>query len=212
MHVFFSAGEHSGDIAAARLLAEMRRLEPDIVVSGLGGRGLAAAGAKVEAWTTQIGAVGVSEVVGVIPAALRAFRHVRARLLAAPPDVAVLVGNDVFNVTLARWLRRHGIPVVSYFPPQPWVWRTLAGPIARSFDAMLTCFPVEQDVYEPYHTAGAVSYVGHYLAADLTLTTDTMRAAARRRHGLEPSSWPRSFSMPPSRFAPRIPACDSCCH
>jgi lipid-A-disaccharide synthase len=79
----------------------------------------------------------------------------------------VLIGNDVFNVFLARALRRLGVPTIAYFPPQVWVWRSLAGFIARSFDAIITSFPDEHRIYRAADSTALVSFAGHYLADDL---------------------------------------------
>ena len=185
-HVFFSTGEVSGDLAASRLLEHIRRLAPDTVFTGIGGSHLQAAGVKLDASTTGLGTVGVVEFWSVVPRAFRTFRDVRRALRATRPDVAVLVGNDVFNALLARWLRRQGVPTVSYFPPQPWIWRALARPIARSYDAILACFPVDRDVYGT-SGGGSVTYVGHYLANELRPPSARERAAARIRLGLDPS-------------------------
>ena len=73
----------------------------------------------------------------------RAWWRIRRSIRRHRPDVAVLIANDVFNVCLARWLRSQGVRCVAYFPPQAWVWRSLARPIARSFDAILASFPDE---------------------------------------------------------------------
>ncbi len=188
MRVFFSTGEVSGDIAAARLLTALRRLVPDVAATGVGGTRLEAAGAILSAQTLTLGAVGVVESLGAVPDAVRTFRTVRRHLRDSPPDLAVLVGNDLFNMLLARWLRGQGIRTVSYFPPQPWIWRSLAGPIARSYDVILACFPIEQTVYAACGGPTTVTYVGHYLADDLTPVSDHARIEAKRRHGFDAST------------------------
>lgn len=186
VHVFFSTGEVSGDLAAARLVADIRRLAPDAVFTGIGGTHLRAAGVALDAWTTGLGTVGVVELVSAVPRAWRTFRRLRGTIRANRPDVAVLVGNDVFNVFLARWLARQRVPTVSYLPPQPWIWRIVARPIARSYDAILACFPVDRDVYGAAD-GGVVTYVGHYLTRELHRVTDDERTAARVRLNLDPN-------------------------
>ncbi len=182
--VFLSAGEPSGDVVAARLIHELRRHDPHIDVVGVGGPRMAEAGARIANTTHHIGVVGVTEVVRTLPSVVGACRAIHRSLAHAVPDVAVLIGNDVFNVLLARWLRARGIPTVSYFPPQVWMWRAFAGPFARSFDAIATSFPEEHEVYANANSRAAVSFVGHYLAHELRPAGEDDRLAVRSALGL----------------------------
>jgi lipid-A-disaccharide synthase len=183
--VFISTGEVSGDLAAARLIDALYRRDASIDVCGIGGRRMKDAGAEVLFFTANLGTVGITEVFANLISFFRAFLAVRRRMRAQPADVAVLIGNDGFNVLLARWLRGRGIRTVAYFPPQVWIWRALAGGVARSFDVVLASFPEEEDVYR---RAGGippvVRFVGHYLAGELEPSTPAVRAEARTRLGL----------------------------
>lgn len=186
--VFISAGELSGDIVGARLVEELRRRDPRTQFAGTGGARLAAAGVEIIHDTNDIGVVGVTEVAKTAPAVLAAYRAIRRQLQANRFDVAVLIGNDVFNTFLGRWLRRRGIPTLSYFPPQPWVWRSLARWMAPSFDAIAASFPDEQQVYSRAAGQRPVRFVGHYLADDLQPVDGSARDAARRTLGLPTES------------------------
>ena len=145
--IFISSGEVSGDLAGAQLATE-----PVAAIRRRASRAWAAfrmeqAGVEIDDHTNHLGTVGISEAFGAIPSLSRMFLKVRRRILDKPPDVAVLIGNDIFNVLLGRWLKSKGIPTIAHFPPQVWVWRVFAGPIARSFDLILASFPDEQRVY-----------------------------------------------------------------
>lgn len=183
--IFISAGEVSGDIVAAKLIAALRNVNPSSIIDGIGGPRMADAGATVIASADHIGAVGVSEGLAVVPAAHRVFRAVKRYLRDERPNVAILIANDVFNVVLGRSLRARGITTISLFPPQTWIWQSLARAIAPSFDLVLASFPEED---ECYRRAGvATEFVGHYLANVLTPSTPADKAAARRELGLRPS-------------------------
>lgn len=186
MRVFVSAGEVSGDIVGALLVRKLREIEPRAKIFGVGGAHMAAAGVEIDAHTNHLGTVGVTEAVRAIPAFARVLLAIRRRVRVAAPDVAVHIGNDVFNVLLARWLRGRGIPTVSYFPPQVWIWRAVAPLIARSYDAILTSFPLEQEVYgrAGAGTGTAVSFVGHYLCETLAPRTSEEMTLSRQRLGL----------------------------
>jgi lipid-A-disaccharide synthase len=182
--VLLSSGEVSGDAVGSGLARTLQKLSPGITLYGLGGSRMAASGVQIEIDTNRAGAVGISEVLFTLPTLFRALMRVRRRISVAPPDLAVLIGNDVFHVLLARWLRRKGIRTVSYFPPQVWVWRSLAPWISRSFDAILTCFPEEQAVYQ--RCGANAIFVGHYLRDYLSPTSPETKGAALRRWGFPP--------------------------
>lgn len=200
MRIFIAAGEVSGDIAGAGLARAIADRASDVTLFGIGGERMASAGVTIDTSTNHLGTVGVSEAVAVIPSLWRAFRRVRRRISEAPPDAAVLIGNDVFSVVLGRWLRAHGVPTASYFPPQIWIWGAIAGFISRSYDAILTCFPQEHAVYQraASRTGTAVVFVGHYLADQLATRRPDEIVAARRALGLD-GGGPIVCLMPGSR-------------
>jgi lipid-A-disaccharide synthase len=129
---------------------------------------------------------GITEPIFALPALARALGAIRRRVRTQRPSAALLIGNDVFNVLLGRWFRRQGIPTLSYMPPQIWIWRSLARPIAGSFDEILTSFPSEQEVYSA--TGARSTFVGHYLADALARPTRDEAARHRRRFGIPPES------------------------
>ena len=181
MRILLSAGEVSGDVAGSRLARELRGRRGDVSLFGLGGPRMAEAGVEILRDTNALGTVGVSESFRVVPGLARAFASLRSRVATAPPDAAVLIANDIFHVTLGRWLRGRGVPTLSYFPPQVWIWRSLARVFAPSFDEILTSFPDEERVWR---AAGAsTTFVGHYLGDLLRPAT----AEERRHQGISDS-------------------------
>ena len=188
MRILISTGEVSGDVAGALLTRAIRAERPDAIVDAIGGPHMEAAGAQIRFSSSHLGTVGVTEALSALPSFARAFRTVRAIVRDERPDVAVLIGNDLFHVFLGRWLRAHAVRTVAYFPPQTWIWRSLAVPIARSFDAMLTSFPDEQVVYQRASRGTEVTFVGHYLADVLQRRTPASKLAARARLGLADAS------------------------
>ena len=125
MRVLISTGEVSGDVAGALVAKEILRRDPAAHLFGIGGARLQQAGVDIAFSTIHLGTVGVSESLAAIPALFQAIRIIRRRVASDRPDVALLIGNDIFNVILGRWLRARGIPTISWFPPQVWIWRSL---------------------------------------------------------------------------------------
>ncbi|HEV8269022.1 MAG TPA: lipid-A-disaccharide synthase [Thermoanaerobaculia bacterium] len=207
MRVLFSAGEVSGDVVGALLAKEISARRENVSLYGLGGPRMAEAGVDLLRDTNAFGSVGVSEALRVAPGLLRAFAALRRRVLASPPDVAVLIANDIFNVLLGRWLKRRGVKTVSLFPPQVWIWRSLAPLFVKSFDEVLACFPEEESAWR--EAGGSTTFVGHYLADALHAVTPDERDAARRRFGLDAGArvvavLPGSRRLEVSRLLPEL--------
>jgi len=165
------------------LAVTVEQNDPSATLYGVGGSRMEAAGVQIIHKTNHLGSVGVTEPLSTLPGVLRSFLDIRSGIKKKRPDVAVLVGHDVFHFFLARWLRRKRIPTISYFPPQVWLWRKLAGPIARSFDQILTSFPEEHDVYS--QASGRTEFVGHYLSDLVEERNLALRDESRRRLGIE---------------------------
>lgn len=182
MRILISTGEVSGDVAGALVARSVLDRAPAAELFGIGGRRLAAAGVDLLRETNHLGCVGLTETFSAIPALAGAFLGLSRAVAERRPQVALLVGNDLFNCLLARWLRRAGVRTVCFFPPQVWLWRSLARPIGTSYDAVLTSFPEEDAVYRT-HGARA-HFVGHYLCDHLPPVDAAGRSAARAAFGL----------------------------
>ncbi len=195
--IAFVAGEASGDLLAAPVIAEVRQRVPDIRCAGIGGDRMIAAGFDAWSHVRELSVRGYVEVLRHLPRLLRLRRIVRERVIALKPQVFVGVDAPDFNLTLEEQLRGQGIRTVHFVSPSVWAWRSERLPqIARAVDRMLLIFPFEQQIYDK---AGIpASYVGHPLASMIPMTPDA--AAARRRLGLQLDG-PLVAVLPGSRAA-----------
>ena len=157
-----SCGEPSGDLYAAALTRELRRAEPDVVVTGFGGERLRAAGAHLTGDFGGLSVTGLVEVARLLPRTYAIYRRLLADAREHRPDVFVAVDFPDFNFRLASAVRRIGVPVVYYISPQLWAWRPgRMKTMKRIADRVLVIFPFEEDLYR---TAGvAADWVGHPL-------------------------------------------------
>jgi lipid-A-disaccharide synthase len=160
------AGEASGDLHGARLVAELRRLVPDLSVFGLGGDELRAAGLDPVAHSAEISVVGITEVLRILKRAREVFAALLAEVDRRRPAAAVLIDFPDFNLRLARELKKRGVPVVYYISPQVWAWRrSRVKTIAQVVDRMLVLFPFEVDFYR--RSGVEVVHVGHPLVDEV---------------------------------------------
>lgn len=160
--IMISAGEASGDLHAGALAQELRRLDPDIEVYGMGGDNLRAAGGEVIFDIKEHGVMGLVEIIRKLPALFRLKADMSKVMDERKPDCLVVIDYPGFNMRLARVARAKGIPVISFISPSAWAWRKgRAKTVARIVTAVAAIFPFERDVYVE---AGAnVNYVGHPL-------------------------------------------------
>lgn len=190
-----ACGEPSGDLYAGALAREIRALEPDARVYGLGGAGLAAGGATLAADYRGLTVTGLSEALAVLPRSLAVYCRLVRMARAERPDVFVPIDFPDFNFRLAGALRRLGVPVVYYVCPQLWAWRRgRLRAMRRLVRRALVIFPFEAPIYRE---AGIpVEFVGHPLVE--LCKVRQARADCLRAAGLDPAA-PTVALLPGSR-------------
>jgi len=157
------AGEHSGDMHAAHLYAQLKEACPHLAF-------YSAAGEKTAQHATQIvnlvnsAAMGIVEVAKYLPAYFRAFSAIETFIAHERPRAAILVDFPDFNLRLARKVKSlsPGTKVIYYISPQVWAWRKNRVAIIRKYvDRMLVLFKFEEDFYRDCGVQA--SFVGHPL-------------------------------------------------
>jgi lipid-A-disaccharide synthase len=179
------AGEASGDLLGAHLMAALRVHLPGARFIGVGGPGMQSEGLDSLYPLERLAVRGYAEVLRHYPGLVWMRRRLRRALLQAHPQLFIGVDAPDFNLGLEAGLKRAGIPVVHYVSPSIWAWRGgRIEAIARSVDHVLTLFPFEEALYRK---AGVpATYVGHPLAdliaeQDQTASTRTQLKIAPER-------------------------------
>jgi len=178
-------GEASADVYGARILEQLRTLDPRTQAFGIGGEQLQRAGLRSCGEAHELAIVGFTAVIGRLVPVIRLYRRLLRLLRHERPDVLVCIDLPDFNGMLATQARALGIPVLFDISPQFWAWRPrriekLAGRISK----MIVAFPFEAPFYE---RAGVpVAFHGHPLLEGLERRWPT-RDAALRHFGLDPA-------------------------
>jgi len=176
------AGEASGDLHAARLVEELRKVYPSARFAGLGGEKMRAAGVDLWHDLTQLAVVGFIEILKHYGFFKKVFDDTLNRIVALKPDAVILVDYPGFNLRLARCLKQHGIRVVYFISPQVWAWgRGRIRFIRQHVDLMLVLFKFEEGLYSDGRFN--VKFVGHPLL-DAVQPTKT-RSAVLSEIGFE---------------------------
>lgn len=163
MKIMMSAGEASGDMHAAAVAAELKRIMPDADLFGMGGADMRKSGVRIIYDIENLGIIGVVEVIRHIPFFFRLRAFLKKAMVEEKPDVLVCVDYPGFNMKLAHVAKELGIPVIYYIAPTIWAWnKGRAKNIVRDVEQVASIFPFEA---EAYRKAGArVTFVGHPLA------------------------------------------------
>ena len=172
------AGEASGDLLAAHLIAALKQKLPDARFYGIGGPKMQREG--LESWwpAEKLAVRGYAEVLRHYREITGIRRQLIARLRADKPDVFIGVDAPDFNLKVEEQLKASGIPAIHYVSPSIWAWRgERIRKIGRAVSHVLALFPFEPALYESRGIP--VSYVGHPLADVLAQGGD--RPAARAR-------------------------------
>ncbi|MEE9614642.1 MAG: lipid-A-disaccharide synthase [Thermodesulfobacteriota bacterium] len=182
--ILMISGEASGDLHGANLIKALKAAMPSLVVKGMGGKKMRAAGLE-GLDSTPLAVVGIVEAVKKLPPIKKAFGYLKRLLKSERFDCVVLIDYPDFNLRFAALAKKSGVPVVYYISPQVWAWRKgRIGKIARLVDKMLVVLPFEAELYKD--TGLDVEYVGHPLVD--TVSCDMTKAEARGYLGLAEDS------------------------
>ena len=179
--VMIVAGEASGDLHGGNLVRAMRRIDPDIRFTGVGGKQMQRAGVELLADVADMAVVGLTEVVFRLRMILGVLRRLKALLKKDPPDLVILIDYPDFNLPLARTAKKCGVKVLYYISPQVWAWRKgRVKTIRETVDRMVVILPFEEKFYRD---AGIdVTFVGHPLLDEVRKKYE--RPKALKRFGL----------------------------
>ncbi|NBW43355.1 MAG: lipid-A-disaccharide synthase [Sphingobacteriia bacterium] len=197
MKVYCIAGEASGDLHGASLLAEWKRRDPSLQVRGWGGDLMQAQGMDLVKHYRETAFMGFAEVARNLRTILGLLDLARNDLQAYAPDVLLLIDYPGFNLRMARYAHALGIRVVYYISPQVWAWKEgRVRQIRQSVDLMLCILPFEKDWYA--QRGMQVHYVGHPLADQCRPMESDQVGATRQALGIP--SGPCVALLPGSRL------------
>lgn len=155
------AGEASGDLHASRLIENIRIDDPEAEFRFFGGDLMTkAARRNPELHYREMNVMGFSEVLRALPRLWRNMRQARALIRQWRPDVLVLVDYPGFNLALAGFAKKLGIPVHYFISPKVWAWKEYrVRKIKKTVDRMYSILPFEEEFYARH--GYKVDYVGN---------------------------------------------------
>lgn len=179
--IFIVTGEYSGDIHAGKVAEALKTSDSSIQIEGVGGENLKNVGVKLFSDQKKMGAVGISPkiILDHVTLGKRVVDYITKEF---KPDLVLLIDYGAFNLNIAKFLKKAGIKVFYYIPPQVWAsrpWRIKT--IKKNIDEVLCIFPFEVELYEKHGIK--THYCGHPLVSQLPDKAD--KEAFFKKHGLD---------------------------
>ncbi|QND47093.1 lipid-A-disaccharide synthase [Rhizobium lusitanum] len=176
------AGEVSGDLLGGDLVAALkRRYDGPVELIGVGGEALEAQGLRSLFDYSELSIMGFAQVIKQLPKLLARIRQTANTIIAARPDVLLIIDSPDFTHRVAKKVRAAlpDLPIINYVCPSVWAWKEYrAQKMLAYVDHVLAILPFEPAAMQ--RLAGpATSYVGHRLTVDASLV-ETRRQRALR--------------------------------
>jgi lipid-A-disaccharide synthase len=163
MKYYIIAGEASGDLHGANLIKAINQEDPTAEICFWGGDQMAAQGGTLIKHYKELAFMGFWEVFINLKTILNNIAFCKRDILDFQPDVLVYIDYPGFNMRIAAWAKKQGIPNHYYISPQIWAWKeNRIKKIKRDLDALYVILPFEAPYFKEKHNYD-VTFVGHPL-------------------------------------------------
>lgn len=149
--IWLVAGEDSGDQLGAKLIRALRALSPEPpTLGGVGGEAMEAEGFRSLFPIDDVAVMGYLPVLARARTLLRRIRETVDDVVAARPDVLVIIDSPGFTHAVATRVRKRlpDLPIVDYVSPSVWAWRPWrAKGMVPFIDHVLALLPFEPEAH-----------------------------------------------------------------
>ncbi|QRN04959.1 lipid-A-disaccharide synthase [Legionella sp. MW5194] len=168
------AGEPSGDLLGAGLIAALNEGLGNVTFVGIGGAQMQSQGFHSFFPMDYLSVMGITDVLKRYLPLLFLRKRLIRELTMNPPDVFIGIDYAGFNLVVEKKLKKQGIKTIHYVSPKLWAWRQKrVYKVKEAVDLILTLFPFEKTFYQRYGVP--VSFVGHPLADMIDPQVDKKR-------------------------------------
>lgn len=184
MRYYIIAGEASGDMHAANLMAQIKAKDAAAEFRFWGGDRMQEQGGQLVRHYKYHAFMGFAEVILHINTILKNIRQCKIDLLNYNPDLLILVDYPGFNLRIADFAHKNNIRVAYYISPQVWAWKeNRVHKIKKVVDEMFVILPFEKDFYRKHNKE--VNFVGHPLLDELQ----------KRREQFDPQLFKQAYHL-----------------
>lgn len=181
--LFIITGELSGDKHASLVVKNLLENKDDITVEAIGGENLKRLGVKlfVDHSKANMSAMGLTPKIlfDHLTLGKRVVDYLKNEY---KPDLVLLIDYGGFNLNISKFLKKEGIKVFYYIPPQIWAsrkWRIKT--VKKNISKVMTIFPFEKEMYEKEGIDA--HFVGHPLISQMPEKAN--RDEVFEKYGLE---------------------------
>ena len=192
MKYYLLAGEASGDLHAAELMKALRQCDAEARFRFFGGDKMQAVGGTCVKHYRELAYMGFMPVLLHLRTIFRNMAQCKRDIVAWHPDVVILVDYPGFNLSIAKFLKRHTtIPAYYYISPKIWAWKEWRiKAIRRDVAELFSILPFEVDFYERKHHF-PIHYVGNPTAEEV--------AAYRKAHHTTTETFAAQHKLTPNK-------------
>ena len=162
--IFILTGEPSGDKLASKVISKLKKNDPNIQYSCVGGIYLNSLGIKSIFDLKEITYIGFTSVLLNIFKIRRKINNTVEEIIKFNPDILFSVDSPDFTLRVAEKVKKlnNKIKTVHYVAPQIWVWREGRVKKFKSFlDHILLLFDFEKKYFDKENIPN--TFVGHSL-------------------------------------------------
>lgn len=181
--LFIITGELSGDKHASLVVENLRNLNQNIEIEAIGGANLKKLDVKlfVDHSQAHMSAMGLTPKILIdhITLGKRLVNYLKNEY---KPDLVLCIDYGGFNLNISKFLKKAGIKVFYYIPPQIWAsrkWRIKT--VKKNIAKVMTIFPFEKEMYEKEGIDA--QFVGHPLISQMPQPSD--RDEVFEKYGLD---------------------------
>lgn len=164
MRYFLVVGETSGDLHAARLMDQLRKLDDRAEFAYMGGKQMSERGGTCIARAEEVAFMGIVDVATHLPLIRKTAKKVQQALLDFRPDAIICVDYAGFCFRYILPFAKVHLPaskVVYYIPPKVWAWKKHRIRKLRTLTDLVLCIlPFEVAFFEKHKLTHA-HYVGN---------------------------------------------------
>tara|TARA_B100000902_G_C27293207_1_gene908418 strand:- start:235 stop:1311 length:1077 start_codon:yes stop_codon:yes gene_type:complete len=149
MHYYIISGELSGDIYGARLIKALKKIDANYKFTCWGGGGMKKAGGDLIVDLDSLAFMGFWEVIKNSRVILKNLIFAKGHIQKTQPDAIILIDYPGFNIKIAQYAQKIGIPVFWFVAPQVWAWnKNRIKVMRRCIDKLFVILPFELSYFK----------------------------------------------------------------
>ena len=171
MKYYLIVGEASGDLHASNLMKALKEQDNQAEFRFFGGDLMSAVGGTRVKHYKELAYMGFIPVLLHLRTIFKNMDLCKKDISQWNPDVVILVDYPGFNLTIAKYVKKHtSIPVYYYISPKIWAWKEhRIKNIKRDVDELFSILPFEVPFFEKHQ------YPIHYVGNPCVDAVDTFK-------------------------------------